>query len=80
MAELVTLPPRSTASPCDHVLSYMNLVVRAAMQKKAWEIFAKIQEKLLTGHLDDECFNRLKQRLSWLTCRRNRTIPNHWTN
>ena len=32
----------------------MNLVVRAGMQEKGG------QENLLGGHLDDECYNRLK--------------------
>lgn len=68
MAELIThvegIPIRHAA----FVLSYMNSVVRCAMQEKGRENFGKVQEKLVIAHLDDECFNLLKQRFATVRC------------
>jgi hypothetical protein len=67
-AELVSLLKGIPLRHATHVLSYMNLLVRAAMQEKSRENFGKVQAQLFAGHLDDECFGRVKQRLPLARC------------
>lgn len=66
--ELLSLLKGIPLRHATHVLSYMNLLIRAAMQERSRENFGKIQAQLFAGHLDDECFGRVKQRLPFARC------------
>jgi hypothetical protein len=68
MAELVVLLEGIPLRHAAFVLSYINLVVRSAMQEKGRESFGKVQEKMFLAHLDEEHLNLLKQRFAATRC------------
>ena len=68
MAELIALLEGISTPHAAFVLSYINSVVRYAMQEKGYENFGKVEEKLVIAHLDDECFKLLKLRFAAVRC------------
>jgi hypothetical protein len=67
-AELIDLIKGVPLRHATFVLSYLNLVLRYAMQEKDQEHFGKVQEMILAGHMDDEILGLLKRRFPEAKC------------
>jgi hypothetical protein len=67
MEDLISLLANIPIRHAAYVLTSVNQCLRVVMQDRSQD-FGKLQEKLLAGHLDDECLSLLKARFPHARC------------
>ena len=67
MEDLISLLANIPVRHAVYVLTSVNQSLRVVMQDRSQD-FGKLQEKLLAGHLDDECLSLLKARFPHARC------------